>query len=363
MRRRHSVLLTALVVGCASPAEPEPEPQVVQGITGALSLEREALDPGDVNCRYTLEIDGVPDRSAPWLCPDCDQIFRSPLTFVDGSDSCEWGDVDPGPDLFFGWDAEETLYFAPGGYLELAAYGTAVLSGDIAEITVDVVTNSGNWHSTGSGSMDLNRGPDDVRDEWLPPESHRCGWETADSPEYAGDYSATVGEVIPDAVLRDQCDEPVRLHDLSRPLVVVLSVIDDELSCAGCAALASNQAAFEAELAEQGSDVLVVSVMIPSPDEHHRTPEASPLATWAEAKGTSGVVLADRGFGPLLYQAVRDSEHVFYRRPLSWTRTAQSSVLPRSTRGRGIPSRSRPPRCSPRYLDAWRAGHGRVHGA
>ena len=92
------------------PDEPGPTPTtratLVGEMTWPVDSDADAEAAGAVDCAYTRAYDGVEDRSAPWLCGDCDVVYRADVTMTAGLDDCfsqvTTGDPAPMEHLGFG---------------------------------------------------------------------------------------------------------------------------------------------------------------------------------------------------------------------------------------------------------------------
>ena len=57
---------------------PVPTRATVSGeITWTVTFDETAKAAGATDCTYTRQYQGVEDRSAPWLCPACEVMFRA----------------------------------------------------------------------------------------------------------------------------------------------------------------------------------------------------------------------------------------------------------------------------------------------
>jgi hypothetical protein len=228
-------------------------------------------------CAFSATLDGVEDDSTPWLCPSCLVSYVAPLSFNIGADCL--APLFPGgapPTLLFGWSGD-------GRFL----YGF----GDSAAISTSTATVQSNL---GSVVGDRLHGQ-------VPPPSYDCGWPSAAPPAFNGSYQPQLGDPLPDAVLDDQCGQPLRLFDLAGNYLVLhmnQSDMPDYAPCAPCQMAAAGQAQFEADMAALGLPTFVVSLLVPTNDDSELSPPQDRLQGWMMTHQVSGPVLADRGFGP-----------------------------------------------------------------
>jgi thiol-disulfide isomerase/thioredoxin len=93
----------------------------------------------------------------------------------------------------------------------------------------------------------------------------------------------------------DACDEPVRLHDLAGAYLLLTKTAVD---CPPCQLMADLEGAFVEEMAADGLDVRVVTLVVPSLSAIHDAAGTALLQTWTDNFDlpASSPVLADRAF-------------------------------------------------------------------
>ena len=126
------------------------------------------------------------------------------------------------------------------------------------------------------------------------PSDYACEWPQANPETYTGDYTLTVGGILPDGVFMDQCTEPMRLHDFKgRYFVVDVSATN----CPPCKNMAEQEPAFAEAMAEAGIDVSVITLMAPSLSVVLSPTPTETLVEWATTYGLYDPVVEDRGWG------------------------------------------------------------------
>lgn len=311
-------MLAALVLtGCSDDAPPpeagdggggqggaEPAPTLVHAageLTWTVRFDAEAMAAGASDCSYTRSYDAIEDASAPWLCPSCELILRAATTLPDAQRACydQLVAPDPAPTEWLGLEGDR-LWRSRGE--ALTEQGSAVRSDDTLTTSHEVfdvpAAIGGHADFTVAGSFALDGRDGDALHGFIPPESYACGWPKSGAADYQGDYALAVGATMPDAILRDACDEPVRLHDFAGSyLVVVMSAFD----CMPCQQMASEEHAFIDALAAQGIDVKVITLLAPSLADTVGFMPRTLLESWTGLFGDTSPVLADRGWGVSMF--------------------------------------------------------------
>lgn len=261
---------------------------------GQLSVELDPGDPASPSCTFTVSLDAEEDRTTPWRCPDCDVMVRGPFTVTDGADCLRsLLGHDAAETMTVGWSDGGTFHASFSDSRPLSFRGTARRAGSTLELTYSSAGLTG--AATGTGSLTLGTSSGDPTRGVVVPDTYACGWSKADPAPYTGDYVAADGAPLPDAILRDACGEPVRLHDLLGAWLVVIGQAR-EASCPDCADLASGQEAAVADLASRGVDATVVTLLTDDFFEGHITPSQAELSAYVDRNGVTGPVLADQGY-------------------------------------------------------------------
>lgn len=284
-----------LVAGCAEPALSQEAGQL-QTLDGALTWEARFED--GTRCTYTRTYRGVEDRSAPWLCPGCDIVWRADLVDFEGGDClARVSDRDPAPVEWLGMGPD-------GWYRSTLAHSQLTLQGtverDNAQLRVSHAGSSSELATGASvaleivGELDLDRDLGDPLHGWSTPAVYTCGWPSSHLPSYEGPWTVTVGEMLPDGWFRDRCDQPVRLHDFAgRYLVIDISASD----CGPCQVMAATERDFLAKMRTTGLPVEVVTLIVPSLSAILDPAPIRLLEQWSDHFDIRSPVLGDRGWG------------------------------------------------------------------
>ena len=264
-------------------------------VTWAVDFGPDSEAAGMADCSYTRHYSGAEDRSAPWLCPECDTVFQLDVELTSGRTDCYdlISDTEPVETEYLGWDDAE-WYRGAGSWL--SARGPVTVEGDQVTVSQSVPTDETeeDWSFEITGTLTLGTEAGDPYRGYYPPDSYECGWPKADPPAYEGDYVATEGETLPDGVFHDVCEEPVRLHDFKGSwLVVDISAMD----CGPCQSMAGDEEAFLEDMAAEGYDVQVITMLAPSLSDSGGTPTTAELQDWIDAFDLTTPVLADRVWG------------------------------------------------------------------
>ena len=57
-------------------------------VTWAVDFGPDSEAAGMADCSYTRHYSGAEDRSAPWLCPECDTVFQLDVELTSGRTDC-----------------------------------------------------------------------------------------------------------------------------------------------------------------------------------------------------------------------------------------------------------------------------------
>jgi len=264
-------------------------------VTWSVDFGPESEAAGMEDCAYVRHYSGGEDRSAPWLCPGCDVVFKLDVELTSGRADCY--------DLIADSDPPETEYIGYGGGVWYRGAGTWLTERGAATVTADSVTieQSATSEELGAdygfeigGTLTLGSDDGDPYGGFFPPDTYACGWPKSDAPEYAGDYVGEIGATLPDGAFTDICDEPVRLHDFAGEyLIVDISAMD----CGPCQQAAGEEEAFVEEMAAAGTPVHVTTLLAPSLSDTAGTPTHRELQQWIDAFELTSPVLADRVWG------------------------------------------------------------------
>jgi thiol-disulfide isomerase/thioredoxin len=277
---------------------PAPMRQTIEGdVTWTVTFDDTAKAAGATDCTYTRHYVGVEDESRPWLCPDCDVLFHADVEMTAGADDC-FPQVSPdAPPL-----TDEWIGFANGtyyrGYATTTAQGTVAGTADaptVANVVEAQMAPAGGtmtFDIAGAFTTAVEAG--DPMHGFVAAKTYACGWPKADPAAYAGDYSAADGKTLPDGLFYDKCGDVVRLHDFKgKYLLVDMSA----RNCPPCQAMAGAEEQFKTDLAADGIEVEVITLMAPSLEDPLGETTKAMLTNWTNNYSLTGPVLADRGWG------------------------------------------------------------------
>lgn len=266
-------------------------------LTWTLDFDAEAEARGFSDCSYSRSYAGSTDRSLPWLCPDCDAIFRVESRL--GNRSCfdQISEEEPAPVEWLGWSGTAFHRASVENFL-LGELGEARRDGDRRTVSASLdpreISGGGSFTMEVGGTLKTGRGTGDPMWGLTPPDRPRCGWSRADAPAYVGDQTLRLGQPIPDGWFFDACGEGFRLYDqLDQYLVIEVSAED----CPPCQDMARTEEAFVAGARADGLDVSVVTLLAPSLSAVLDPTPTESLDDWADTFDLTMPVLADRGWG------------------------------------------------------------------
>lgn len=273
-------------------------------VTWNVVFDQANHDAGYTDCSYTRHYVGFEDTSSPWMCLDCDATYQATVT-LEGEDwsSCYSQVSSSSP-------AETELLGHSGDtwYRNGSARGPSAIDGatwTVNQTAEPTAYGAGTLAFEIAGTFTLGREAGDPQGEWVAAESYACGWPKADPVEYTGDWTADVGDTLPDGVFHDGCEEPVRLHDFAGDyLIIDVSAMD----CPPCQTAAQDEPAFAAAMAAEGLDTHVITLLAPSLSAVYDTPTQTELHNWISRFDLEhSPVLADRAWGPTVGAAAADA--------------------------------------------------------
>lgn len=266
------------------------------------------------DCTYERYYSGEEDRSVPWLCPDCDIVYRATVGMTEASQACyehafgvppepvEWLGFGPALEETDGESVDGDLWYRGGENMLLTARGGAVMGdGRVTveytadRVPLDVVTGTGSdpgsYQLEISGEATLFAGSGDPWHGLLPPGTYTCGWVDRSPPAYDGPWVLEEDRLVPDGAFLDRCDEALRLHDLVGTWLVIDVTAKD---CGPCQTMALESEAF---LASMDQPVSIVTVLTTSLANPFLTTRRSDIDAWADAFDLAHPVVRDRGWG------------------------------------------------------------------
>jgi len=299
--------LAAWLAGCHSdsdglgvPRDPVDEEVISAAgdVTWTVVFDDEAHAAGLADCSYTRTYDLAEDRSVPWLCVDCDLQLVGSTAMSEEDAACyrTLTGVDPATQERIGW-SDGTLRRAILPFAPLVEAGTAI----VTDATVDLASDSGPLDAstggvtiTSAGTLALGVAPGDPMHGLTPPITYECGWPAPDPPPYTGDYQLEQGEIVPDGLFLDACDEGFRLHDVKGAYAVIeISAAD----CAPCQTMASTADSGLVPLEEADIEIAVVTLLAPSLAAPLSPSEPALISAWNDTFEPHGPVVGDRGWG------------------------------------------------------------------
>jgi thiol-disulfide isomerase/thioredoxin len=270
-------------------------------VTWHVDFDADAEAAGYVDCDYTRTYAGIEDRSAPWICPGCDVFFRADVEMTEGRNTCygKFVQGDPAPTEVIGWGGG-TYFRTPYGNVPLSQQGTSAIDGDTVTVAnasdYPFTDATGDHNAKFSIEGTLSRGTGTADPYWgmHAPSEYACGWTRSDRPEYTGDYTLKIGETVPDGVFPDGCGDPVRLHDLLGPwLIIDVSAKD----CGPCQSMADSEHDFAEQMASEGVEVRNVTLLQVSLSDPYTTADEGDIYDWQFAFDLTDPILSDRGWG------------------------------------------------------------------
>lgn len=298
--------------GATNPPAPTRK-KITGDVTWQVTFDDAAKAAGATDCSYTRHYEGYEDRSAPWLCPTCAAAFRADVTMTAGATDCypQLSSSAPAKVEWIGYDGAGAYQRSAGG--PLSEQGTAAPSAQGFDVANTVAAQDapagGTLGFAVTGSFTVAGEEGDVMNGFVPPAAYACGWPKADPPPYTGDYVLQKGAIMPDGLFKDACDETVRLHDFAGSYLVV------EMSarnCGPCQQMASEEEAFVADLAAQGVDVKVITLLCPALEDVVGNTTTAMLKTWISSFKLTSPVLADRGYGLSLFEPAIGADTLGY---------------------------------------------------
>lgn len=288
--------------GGGGAAVPLIEKTISGDLTWTVTFDDAAKMAGATDCIYTRHYEGVEDRSAPWLCPSCEIMFRADVQMTVGQADC-FSQVSTSQPAAAEWIGYGNGSWWRGIDGPTSQQGTAVVS-DPDVTTMNTVLDltapvGGKMQFVVNGALKLGQQDGDPLHGWVPPATYACGWPKANPPAYKGDYKLSMGGELPDGLFRDKCGEVVRLHDFKGSyLVVDMSAMD----CPPCQAMAGAEEQFVSDMKAQGIDVHVITLLAPSLSNPLGTTTKANLNTWITKYNLTSPVLGDRGWGLAMFE-------------------------------------------------------------
>jgi len=304
----------------AVPADPVAAVRSEADMSWTLAFDKDAEATGKTDCSYRRLFSGVQSLDQGYLCSDCEVLTWGEAEIVEGLD-CYRQLIPEGEALSFeGWG-----YSAAGGFFrsggenrpagELAQFEMPQSEG--AAVSLDwgaeyELTAGGAMVLTATGTFSWWTDEETLlQDPWAPRENaaSSCGWPRNNPGNLSLDYSLADGATVPNVRLEDQCGEAVELWDFYGSWLVLDASQED---CGPCRSMAQQAPAFIEELASEGIDLRVISLMGDGLSNPWGTPSSAVVDGWVEAFSLDQPVLADRGYAYSLFPAYLGPEDFGY---------------------------------------------------
>lgn len=294
--------------------DPGRDPWAARVITGELTTtldfdaEAEAL--GFVDCAYTRSYPALVEvADLGWICPDCAWYTKGEATVVEGYSDCyrQISDADATRVEHLGFatgEAGTTLWrsgvenvaMADTTAVVDAAVASAGGSAAVAYASESPMEGGGNVTLSVAGAIEVSVSDvlvvaDPARARTEP---YACGWPLQSPGGPVPTWAPAVGEIFPNARLRDTCGEEVDLWDFRGRYVVLDAASPD---CGPCQAMAATAEAFKAAMAAQCIRVETITLLNDSLGAVNKAPSDRDLNQWVRTFDLASPVLADEGFG------------------------------------------------------------------
>lgn len=293
---------TSSGTGGSGGEEPPPKPKrrtITGDVTWNVTFDDTAKMAGAFDCSYTRHYVGVEDASAPWLCPSCEVMYKADVTMTAGQADC-FTQLSSTPPAEVEWIGYVGGAYWRGSGLPMAEQGTATF--DQAQTTLTTANNvmgvdapvGGTATFDVAGTLTIGEEEGDIYNGFKPPETYACGWPKANPTEYTGDFTIAKGQMMPDGVFLDKCNEPVRLHDFKgKYLIVDMSAIN----CPPCQLMATDEEQFITDMAAMGVEVVMITLLAPSLEDPLGVTSQAKLNSWTTKYNLTSPVLGDRAWG------------------------------------------------------------------
>jgi hypothetical protein len=290
------------------------EPQTRMTISGdatwTVTFDAEAQAQGATNCEYTRHYEGVQDQSRPWVCPECEVIFRATVTMPVGLNDCytQVSEYEPEEEEWVGY-GNGTWYRsygigASGQGTAAVAAGAVTYTNEVKDLAADVI-GVGKMEFSVAGTFTTGQEDGDPHHGWVAPATYACTWDKADPPAYAGPYTLEMGATLPDGVFRDACDEPYRIHDAKGAYILLIM---SAMNCSICRSMATDEPGFIEDMKAAGIDVRTITLMAPSLEDPFGDTSKAQLEFWRDNYSITTPILADRGLGASLFLPIYEDQ-------------------------------------------------------
>ncbi len=289
-----------LLVACAPDVAPTSLSTLAGDFTWHLEVDEAAEAEGYFSCSYTRHYEGEEDRSVPWLCPDCDEVWRATVGMPESEQDC-YEQLSGGPPAALEWlGVGDGTWWRAGENIPLDQGSEIVDDGDtfavdyLGEWVPFADSDGPSYQLSIVGTATRGTGEGDALHGFQTPDTYTCGWPSRHAPPFDGPWELQRGAIVPDGVFLDRCDEPVRLHDFAGQWVVIdIAAMD----CGPCQQMAAEHKPFQDMI---GPNVQVITLLVPSLQAPFEPTTRADIDAWAENFGLDTPVLRDRGWGVAL---------------------------------------------------------------
>ena len=285
---------------------------VVDGtVTWTLAFDAEAQSLGFEDCSYTRTFQGVQYLDMDYLCPACTVQVQGTAVMTEGLDCYSQISSSATTERTEAWGWGDGLFFrtgraqAPLGELTPIEDGGENTPIDLSWASESELTDGGVMSLSAVGTMTYQTDPSIVLPDPQPERStpYTCGWPQNDPGDLVLDYDLAAGKTFPNVHLVDQCGDVLSLWDLYGSWLVLDSSQSD---CGPCQNMAATATAFVEDMAAEGIDVKVVSLLGNGLSDPFGTPSDETLNTWVDTFELTDPVLYDRGFAYALFPSFID---------------------------------------------------------
>jgi hypothetical protein len=274
-------------------------------VTWTLTFDDDAKAAGFHDCQYTRTYaDMVEVSDQGYLCPECTLLATGTAEMTSGYDDCflQIDDADPertehvglgtvdGALHFFRTGAENT-HLADQGAVDVCKIAWSDDADLDAGGTMHLSAVGG--FAAGEDTSVTLEDPDAVRTE-----PYACGWPLNNPGGPNSAWTLATGEVFPSVSLEDQCGEGVDLWDFWGEWLVIDA---SSVNCGPCQSMAGDAEAFKEEMAGEGIDVELITLLNESLSSINHPADLATRQDWVDTFGLSSPVLGDRGFGYALF--------------------------------------------------------------
>ena len=274
-------------------------------VTWTLEFDADAEAAGFTDCTYTRSYDGVQYLDMDYLCPECTVQARGTATMTEGADCYAQISSTPETERTELWGLSDTAFFRAGRDQfplgELAELTGVAEGTDIAlSWSSENALETGTMILSAAGSVRYEKDTTTLLPDPWPErtEPYACGWPQNDPGTLTLSYDLQVGSTFPNVRLTDQCGEDLALWDLYGSWLVLDTSQSD---CGPCRSMAEGAEAFVEQMAADGYDVKVVSLLGNGLSEPFGTPSQSTFESWVSTYGLTDPVLYDQGFAYALF--------------------------------------------------------------